>query len=86
MGGGTIFPDEQIVVTQPTEGDFKAFTAVCTHQGCIGRAVSPTARSTARATAAKFSIETAASVRAARHRRAAADETITVEGDAITLA
>ena len=25
----------KVVVTQPTEGDFKAFTAVCTHQGCI---------------------------------------------------
>ena len=35
VGGGKIFPDEQIVVTQPTEGEFKAFSAVCTHQGCI---------------------------------------------------
>jgi nitrite reductase/ring-hydroxylating ferredoxin subunit len=35
VGGGTIFTDEKVVVTQPTEGDFKAFTAVCTHQGCL---------------------------------------------------
>lgn len=35
VGGGTIFPDEKVVVTQPSEGDFKAFTAVCTHQGCL---------------------------------------------------
>jgi Rieske Fe-S protein len=35
VGGGTIFPDEKIVVTQPTEGDFKAFSAVCTHNGCL---------------------------------------------------
>jgi len=34
VGGGTIFADEEIVLTQATEGDFKAFTAVCTHQGC----------------------------------------------------
>jgi Rieske Fe-S protein len=34
VGGGTVFQKEKIVVTQPTEGDFKAFTAVCTHQGC----------------------------------------------------
>ena len=27
-------PDAKVVVTQPTEGDFKAFSAVCTHQGC----------------------------------------------------
>jgi Rieske Fe-S protein len=35
VGGGTILADEKIVVTQPTKGDFKAFTAVCTHQGCV---------------------------------------------------
>ena len=35
VGGGLIFPEEQVVVTQPTEGEFKCFTAVCTHQGCI---------------------------------------------------
>ncbi|MFD7134433.1 Rieske (2Fe-2S) protein [Streptomyces sp. NPDC059894] len=34
VGGGKIFTNEKIVVTQPTEGDFKAFSAVCTHQGC----------------------------------------------------
>ena len=31
VGGGIILTDEKIVITQPTEGDFKAFTAVCTH-------------------------------------------------------
>ncbi len=40
VGGGTIFPDEQVVVTQPTEGQFKCFTAVCTHQGCLVSSVS----------------------------------------------
>ena len=35
VGGGKIFPGEKVVVTQPTEGDFKAFSAVCTHQGCV---------------------------------------------------
>lgn len=34
-GGGRIFADEQVVVTQPTAGEFKCFTAVCTHQGCV---------------------------------------------------
>ena len=30
--------DDKLVVTQPTEGEFKGFTAVCTHQGCtVGR-------------------------------------------------
>ena len=33
VGGGLILTDQRVVITQPTEGDFKAFTAVCTHQG-----------------------------------------------------
>jgi Rieske Fe-S protein len=35
VGGGKIFKSEKVVVTQPTEGSFKAFSAVCTHQGCV---------------------------------------------------
>jgi Rieske Fe-S protein len=34
VGGGVILADRQIVLTQPTAGVIKAFTAVCTHQGC----------------------------------------------------
>ncbi|MFJ4715168.1 Rieske (2Fe-2S) protein [Streptomyces sp. NPDC088785] len=33
-GGGKIFADQGVVVTQPRKGEFKAFTATCTHQGC----------------------------------------------------
>ncbi len=33
VGGGTII-DQKVVVTQPAKGDFKAFSAICTHQGC----------------------------------------------------
>lgn len=35
VGGGTILKDEKLVVTQPTAGSFRCFTAVCTHQGCL---------------------------------------------------
>ena len=35
VGGCFVVGAAKIVLTQPTEGDFKAFTAVCTHQGCL---------------------------------------------------
>jgi len=35
VGGGKIFDKQELVVTQPTSGEFKAFSAVCPHQGCI---------------------------------------------------
>jgi Rieske Fe-S protein len=40
VGGGEIFAGPQVVVTQPTAGEFKAFSAVCTHMGCIVNQVS----------------------------------------------
>ena len=39
-GGGKIIDGKNIVITQPQAGSFKAFTAVCTHQGCIVSSVS----------------------------------------------
>ncbi|QTD97174.1 Rieske (2Fe-2S) protein [Streptomyces cyanogenus] len=33
-GGGKIFKEQGVVVTQPTAGTYKAFSAKCTHRGC----------------------------------------------------
>jgi Rieske Fe-S protein len=33
-GGGVILDDAGIVITQPTAGDFKGFTNICTHMQC----------------------------------------------------
>jgi hypothetical protein len=30
-----VFPAEKVVVTQPSAGEFKAFSAVCTHLQCV---------------------------------------------------
>lgn len=34
VGGGRIIDALKVVITQPTEGDYKAFTSICPHQGC----------------------------------------------------
>jgi len=35
VGGGVILDDAEYVITQPTKGEFKAFSSVCTHSGCL---------------------------------------------------
>jgi Rieske Fe-S protein len=39
-GGGKIIDGKNIVITQPESGSFKAFSAICTHEGCIVNNVS----------------------------------------------
>jgi Rieske Fe-S protein len=34
VGGGRIFAELEVVVTQPTAGDFRGFTTICTHTAC----------------------------------------------------
>ena len=34
VGGGKIFAAAKVVVTQPAAGQYKAFSAICTHQQC----------------------------------------------------
>lgn len=39
-GGGKVFQDQKVVVTQPSPGEFKAYSAVCTHSGCMVNEIS----------------------------------------------
>lgn len=83
VGGGKINDTYKIVVTQPTAGDFKAFTAICTHMGCTLDAVTggviqcPCHGST-------FSIKTGA-VEAGPAPSPLQEYTVTVNGKAITV-
>ena len=89
VGGGTIFADEKVVVTQPTEGDFKAFTAVCTHQGClVGQVADGTIQCPCHGS--QFSIEDGSNVQGPSGSEAGsvgalAEVGISVEDDEITL-
>ncbi len=35
VGGGLVLDEQRVVLTQPTAGDVRAFSAVCTHTGCL---------------------------------------------------
>ncbi|MFH8801799.1 Rieske (2Fe-2S) protein [Streptomyces sp. NPDC017936] len=84
VGGGTVFAEEKVVVTQPAKGDFKAFSAICTHQGCT---VSTVADGTINCACHKSSFSIAdGSVTAGPATEPLPAEPITVRGDTIALA
>jgi Rieske Fe-S protein len=84
VGGGTIFADEQVVVTQPTEGEFKAFSSTCTHQGCQVESVSD-GTINCPCHGSRFSIEDGAPD-AGPATSPLEEVAITVDGDSIVLA
>lgn len=84
VGGGKIFKDEKVVVTQPKEGEFKAFTNICTHQQCpVANVSDGTINCTCHGS--KFSI-TDGSVENPPATQPLAEKKITVKGDSIQLA
>jgi nitrite reductase/ring-hydroxylating ferredoxin subunit len=83
VGSGQIFPEQQVVVTQPTEGEFRCFTAVCTHQGCIVSSVSY-GGIRCECHGSGFSIEDGSAVNPPA-TQPLAERQIKVKGDTITL-
>ena len=82
VGSGAVFDDQKVVVTQPTEGDFKAFSAICTHQGCPVSDVTDTINCTCHGS--KFSISDG-SVVDGPAPSPLPEASISIEGDGITL-
>ncbi|GAQ71827.1 cytochrome b6-f complex iron-sulfur subunit [Streptomyces turgidiscabies] len=84
VGGGKIFKDEQVVVTQPKDGEFKAFTSICTHQQCpVANVEGGTINCTCHGS--KFNIADG-SVANPPAARPLAEKKITVTGNSIRLA
>jgi Rieske Fe-S protein len=83
VGGGLILQEQKIVITQPTEGDFKAFSAVCTHQSCIVSGVTETIDCSCHKS--KFSIEDG-SVQDGPAPSALEEIEVTLDGDRILSA
>jgi Rieske Fe-S protein len=84
VGGGKILKAQKIVVTQPKKDEFKAFSAICTHQGCT---VSAVANGTINCPChgSKFNISDG-SVAGGPAPKPLPAEQITVEGNSIRLA
>ncbi|PZG33147.1 iron-sulfur protein [Spongiactinospora gelatinilytica] len=83
-GGGAIFKEQQIVVTQPGAGEYKAFSVTCTHEGCAVEDVSGGTINCA-CHGSKFKIADG-SVAAGPATKPLPEKQIKVEGDAISLA
>ena len=83
VGEGKIFDENQVVVTQPVKGTFKAFSTTCTHQGCQ---VTTVANGTIDCPChgSKYSVKDG-SVVAGPAPRPLPSKEITISGDSITL-
>jgi Rieske Fe-S protein len=90
VGGGLIVADQELVITQPSEGQFAGFSAICTHQGCTVDAVAD-GTINCPCHGSRFSIVDGSVVRAASTLPGGATQdplpqvALVVEGDTIAL-
>ena len=84
VGGGLVVKDQKVVVTQPEKGEFKGFTAVCTHAGCVVKEVAG-GTINCPCHGSKFST-TDGSVVAGPAKKALGEVTVAVEGTKIVSA
>ncbi|MBD0707802.1 MULTISPECIES: Rieske (2Fe-2S) protein [unclassified Streptomyces] len=84
VGGGKVITKAKVVVTQPKAGEFKAFSAICTHQGCtVDKVADGTIDCPCHGSKYRIADGTVA---AGPAPRPLPPERITVSGDTITLA
>ncbi|MFI0356468.1 Rieske (2Fe-2S) protein [Actinomadura sp. 9N407] len=84
VGGGKIIEGEKIVIVQPVQGQFKAYSTKCTHRGCPVDSVSG-GTINCPCHGSKFKIADG-SVATPPATEPLAEKQIKVEGDQITLA
>lgn len=90
VGGGLILDEQQVVITQPSEGEFKGFSAICTHQSCTVAEVSDRTINCP-CHGSRFSIEDGSVVQAATgltpdSQNPLPEVALTVDGDNISVA
>jgi Rieske Fe-S protein len=83
VGGGVVVADQNVVVTQPSDGRFLGFTAICTHMGCTVASVSETINCDCHGS--RYSI-TDGSVVNGPAQRALAEKPVRVVGGQVRLA
>jgi len=83
VGGGIIMETASFVVTQPTAGSFKAFSSVCTHEGCPVSAIS-NGQIICTCHNSRFSVKDG-SVISGPARRALAAAIVTQSGDSLVV-
>ncbi len=84
VGGGKVFEREEVVIVQPTAGNFKAYTAICTHQQCIlgsvanGFIMCPCHQS-------RFAVATGEPASGSQAQKKLDEKSIKTDGDTISL-